>query len=205
MFPEHDGFEELYQKVKNESMLSRDRLLALYNVALYCNGLDGDFAEVGCHAGGTSYLLASVMNKEKKLHSFDSFMGLSEPTEQDRYGSGGFQARKGMSKSDKLATEFFLSVFGDDVVIYDGWIQDTLVSVSDKKFSLVYIDVDLYEPTKLATEFFWNRIIKDGYIVYDDYMWGSTIGVTRYINSTFPSLFLHNHYFVYPQLGIRKP
>jgi O-methyltransferase len=205
MFPEHDGFEELYQIVKGSSMLTRDRLLSLYNVALYCNNLDGDFAEIGCHAGGTSYLLASVMNKGKALHSFDSFQGLSDPVEQDRYDNGSFQAHKGMTKSDKLAAKFLLSVFGDDVIIHDGWIQDTLSEVSDKKFSLVYIDVDIYEPTKLATEFFWNRIVKDGYIVYDDYMWGSTIGVTRYINNSFPNLFLYNHYFVYPQLGIRKP
>jgi len=205
MFPSDIEFDRLYDTVKNNSILSKDRLLSLYSVALYCNSLYGDFAEVGCYKGGTSYLIASVMDIRKQLFAFDSFQGLSEPTDHDRYTDGRFQASKGMTKANKDLTFNFLSVFGDRVQVYDGWIKDTLSNVANNKFSLVYIDVDLYEPTKLATEFFWNRIVSGGYIIYDDYMWGSTIGVTRYINDSFPDKFLFNHYFVYPQLGIRKP
>jgi len=205
MFPKHEGFDSIRETVRPKSLLTTDRLNALYNVAIHCNSLEGDFAEVGCHAGGTSYMLASVMKPDKKLFAFDSFQGLSEMVEQDKDASGNFQLKRGNFVSDKDKTIKYLSIFGDRVKVYDGWIADTLDNVSDRKFSLVYIDLDIYEPTKMAIDFFWSRMVTDSYMVFDDYKWGSTIGVTRAVDQKFSNLFGVCHYFVYPQLGVRHP
>lgn len=205
MFPKHEGFDSIRETVRPKSLLTTDRLNALYNVAIHCNSLEGDFAEVGCHAGGTSYMLASVMKSDKKLFAFDSFQGLSEMTEQDRDAAGNFQLKPKNFASDRDKAIKYLSIFGDRVKVYDGWIADTLVNASDRKFSLVYIDLDIYEPTKMAIDFFWSRMVTDSYMVFDDYKWGSTIRVTRAVDQKFPNLWATCHYFVYPQLGVRHP
>ena len=41
--------------------------------------------------------------------------------------------------------------------------------VSDKAFSFVHIDVDLYQPTIDSLEFFWKKLVDGGFIVVDDY------------------------------------
>ena len=41
--------------------------------------------------------------------------------------------------------------------------------VENNKFSLIHIDVDLYEPTLKSLEFFYPRLVEGGIIVCDDY------------------------------------
>ena len=53
--------------------------------------------------------------------------------------------------------------------IQKGWIPDKFKNVSDKRFSFVHIDVDLYEPTYECLNFFYSRLEKNGVIVCDDY------------------------------------
>jgi hypothetical protein len=44
--------------------------------------------------------------------------------------------------------------------------------VEDRRFKLVHIDVDLYQPTRDSVEFFYPRMVPGGVILCDDY--GST-------------------------------
>ena len=57
----------------------------------------------------------------------------------------------------------------DFVKTYKGWIPEKFFLVEDLKFSLVHIDVDLYEPTLKSLEFFFPRLSDGGIIICDDY------------------------------------
>jgi predicted O-methyltransferase YrrM len=46
---------------------------------------------------------------------------------------------------------------------------DTLADVERDTFSLVHIDVDLYQTAKVCCEFFYPRVCEGGIIVFDDY------------------------------------
>lgn len=48
-------------------------------------------------------------------------------------------------------------------------IPNRFKEVSEKKFSFVHIDVDLYQPIRNSLEFFYNRMLPGGIIVFDDY------------------------------------
>jgi predicted O-methyltransferase YrrM len=50
-----------------------------------------------------------------------------------------------------------------------GWIPERFDIVSDKTFSIVHIDVDLYQPTRDALEFFYPRLNPGGLMICDDY------------------------------------
>ena len=55
------------------------------------------------------------------------------------------------------------------VKTYKGWIPKRFNEVQHLSFSLVHIDVDLYEPTLASLEFFYPRLSKGGVIICDDY------------------------------------
>ena len=58
----------------------------------------------------------------------------------------------------------------DNVVLVKGLFENTLYErLSDKKFSLVLVDCDLYDATKLSLEFVYPRMEKGGIIMFDDY------------------------------------
>jgi O-methyltransferase len=196
MFPKTCGFEGICEVSRHRSMLTEDRLNALYHVGLYCSNLDGDFVELGCHCGGTSFLLSSLLKLDHQLHAFDSFEGLPELTEED----GGHHS-KGQLKADYDTVRNYLP---DRVKLYKGWVEDTLINIKDKPLSLIYIDMDLYAPTKFAITNLWNQLVKGGYMIFDDYLWGATPGIKQVVDEFFPNIFRHNHYFVHPQLGIQK-
>lgn len=199
MFPTQLGFDGMFNSVKSKSMLSEKRLNSLYNVGLYCSNLDGDFAELGCHYGGTSFLLASLLKQGKRIHSFDSFEGMPEHRCDDEahYLTGYLSANYDSVKQ-------YLCSYSDKEVLYKGWVEDELIQVKDVKFSLVHIDLNLYAPTKFSINYMWNRIVDGGFIIFDDYRYPATPGVTRAVNEFFEDLFRYDHYFIEHQLGIMK-
>ena len=62
-----------------------------------------------------------------------------------------------------------LRMYEDRCRYYKGWIPARFAEVSDRKFSFVHIDVDLYQPTRDTLDFFYERVSPGGVIVCDDY------------------------------------
>ena len=56
-----------------------------------------------------------------------------------------------------------------DVQIHSGWIPDIFTTQPNRRYRLVHVDVDLYEPTKGALEYLHSRLVAGGIIVCDDY------------------------------------
>jgi hypothetical protein len=58
-----------------------------------------------------------------------------------------------------------------------------LINNPEKRFSLIHIDVDVYEPTKYILENTWDKIVKGGILILDDY--GTVEGETRAVDEFF--------------------
>ena len=110
-------------------------------------------------------------------HLFDSFQGLSSPSEHD----GSHWAPGNLACPLAVAERRNLAEFGK-THFYPGWIPERFVDVTDKSFAFVHIDVDLYEPTRLSLEFFYPRIQAGGIILCDDYGFTSCPGATRAVD-----------------------
>ena len=71
------------------------------------------------------------------------------------------------------------------VRIYKGWIPERFPEVQNTTFSLVHIDVDLYEPTLESLKFFYERMTPCGVILCDDYGSLSCPGAKRAFDEFF--------------------
>jgi hypothetical protein len=55
-----------------------------------------------------------------------------------------------------------------NVFVHPGLFPDTAAPVADERFSFVHLDADLYESTKSALQFFYQRMISQGVLLSHD-------------------------------------
>jgi O-methyltransferase len=157
-----------YQRLSPKNPYSQDRKWTLREFVRLSNGLPGDLAECGCYEGATAFFMAEA-STSGKLFLFDSFQGLSSPETRDlNRRTDVMPWAKGdlCSSEEKLRAN--LAGF-DDIHILPGWIPERFAEVSQRQFRVLHIDVDLYQPTRDALEFFYPRMVQGGVIVMDDY------------------------------------
>lgn len=126
---------------------------------------EGDIIECGVYKGGSTCKLSVVAKlMGRRLIACDSFSGLPEPKDFDTKHvlSNGSVAiyKKGdyLSTMDEVRAN--LQQFGepDAVELVQGYFQDTLPLLKEKKFALVFIDVDLYESVICCIENLWPAL-----------------------------------------------
>ncbi len=147
-----------------------DRKFNLLHLATATRDVPGDTAECGVFEGASSYLIMKAHDGTEKLHHiFDSFEGLSEPESQDSVTKPSVYKWKAqdLAVSQHVVDEN-LNIFSQRR-LYKGWIPERFPEVSERQFSLVHIDVDLYQPTYDSLAFFYERVSPGGMIVCDDY------------------------------------
>ncbi len=152
-----------------------ERRFVMSSIAAATAGLPGDTAECGVFEGATSYQICKTREHKKDFthHCFDSFEGLSQPTTEDAVtDERAYVWKKSDLTSPLEKTKKNLRRFDSMVQYHPGWIPDKFPDVEHRRFSLVHIDVDLFEPTVASLNFFYPRLVPGGMIVCDDY--GST-------------------------------
>jgi hypothetical protein len=146
------------------------RRIRFHNLVRLLRETSGDepCAEAGCYRGLSAYLIAS---EGVKLHVFDSFQGLSEPSVYDTPDT---DLLADIAKAGHFAaTQEHVAngLAGLDVELHPGWIPESFLNQPERIYRFVHVDVDLYEPTKACLEYFWPRIKPGGMLVSDDYNW----------------------------------
>lgn len=152
------------KRVGSKHFHSYDRVYLLNEIARTVAGLEGDTAECGAYTGASSWFICdNVQGRGKQHHIFDSFEGLSAPSLRDGqyWTAGDLSAPESTIRTN-------LSEF-DFARYYKGWIPSRFHEVSDRKFCLVHVDVDLYQPTLDSIAFFYPRLVHHGVLICDDY------------------------------------
>ena len=156
------------------------RMYQVRNILHSIKGISGHWAECGTFKGSTALLMAeyaqryNLLEKNCHIHLFDSFDGLSKPSEKDM-GTN-------MIEGDYLGTlEEVKSNLSEYSIFkyYKGWIPDRFNDVEDKSFAFVHIDLDFYEPIKDSLDFFIPRMVSGGVILLDDYACFETPGAYK--------------------------
>jgi hypothetical protein len=126
----------------------------------------GDVAEFGVFEGGNAFcslLAGREILKERALHLFDSFAGFPDLSEHDPAQRQSEFAEVTLTKVQNCLAAF------DNVQIHPGFFKDTLGTVRDGRFALIYYDADLYEPALECCEFFYDKLASGSMMLFHDY------------------------------------
>jgi hypothetical protein len=170
-------------------------------MAAYAASLpEGDVIECGCWHGHSTVAIASILADRGfsgRFHVFDSFEGgLSNFTERDEsFFQLSDREKQGLVRQFASDFDFVRSVTERFcfVELHRGWIPACFESFVRMPVRFVHVDVDMYEPTKAALDFFWPSVVTGGCIVVDDYnhtvFEGATRAVNEFLAAKHPRLF----------------
>jgi hypothetical protein len=180
---------EVFSKVSPYTMTSIERVKALMDSVNYIsrNNLDGDIVECGVWKGGS--ILATLLQlkkngNEKTIWMYDTFEGMSEPTEFD-IDNKDRSASQRMAVEDKFTSNVWaystlnevksnLNQVEDhncDLRFVVGKVEESLKNTINlpEKIAILRLDTDWYESTKIELEVLFPRLVKNGILIIDDY------------------------------------
>jgi predicted O-methyltransferase YrrM len=149
----------------------------------------GAFVECGVWKGGSAMAIARTLlsadHRDAELFLFDTFEGMTEPTEHDVSLSGEPAARLLAEASGREASllwaraplEAVRAAVGsvgypaERVRFVQGPVEQTLPDAAPEAIALLRLDTDWYESTRHELEHLYPRLQPGGVLVIDDYGW----------------------------------
>jgi O-methyltransferase len=163
----------------NKTLLSPHKFELLRKHSISVNEIEGDVIEVGLYRGGSFAMLCEI-NPSKHVYGFDTFEGLPQHSPEDnKHVKGEF------SNTSKEIVESLVSHLNNHTVQKGRFPQDINIDLSDKKFSLVHIDVDLYQEHINILNFMYDKVSNGGRIVFDDYNHANCLGAKKAVDLFF--------------------
>jgi hypothetical protein len=165
---------------QGRTLLYYDRLFTIYQVLRNFKSYSGklNFAEIGVYRGGSSYFTAlSAKNLgigDVTLYCFDTFEGHSALDVRSEKDASHYPRLFG--DAEYVDVKKYLEEF-DNVIVLKGRFQDTCSQVENKKFHFVHLDVDIYDPTIFALNFFDKYLDSGAVIIVDDYGFQTCPGI----------------------------
>jgi O-methyltransferase len=193
----------IVRDVREYTMTSAQRVAALCEAVKYIvdKQIEGDIVECGVWRGGSMMAVAKTLqwlgDSDRDLYLFDTFEGMTLPTEND-VEFDGMAAKTLLASSDKSDTESVwcyaplqgvktvLSETGYEpgrMVFVQGRVEETLPESAPERIALLRLDTDWYESTRHELEHLYPRLVPGGVLIIDDYgHWqGARKAVDEYI------------------------
>jgi hypothetical protein len=166
------------------------RFLAHYDLFKKVVDLPGVIVELGVYRGVSMLTWAKLAeifittDPNRIVYGFDSFQGLQDFTDKDgapvpQTGKvvGGWSAEAVRDEVEELIAlcnaDMVLPRRNQRAKLIVGDLADTLPKFLEEnpgvRISLLHFDVDLYKPTKLGLELLYDRVVKGGVVVFDEY------------------------------------
>jgi O-methyltransferase len=173
------------------------------------HGIAGDIVECGVWRGGsmmaTALALLARGETTRHLWLYDTFEGMSEPTEHDRDPSGasaGERLKTSLKDSalwavasldDVQANLCSTGYPAERIHFVRGKVEDTIPGTGPQRIALLRLDTDWYESTRHELQHFYPRLSRQGVLIIDDYgHWqGARRAVDEYFAACSEPVFLH--------------
>ena len=216
-----DGFSDVaardlqfIREAQAFTMTSMARLVALRDAVDYLvsNNISGDIAECGVWRGGSMMLIAKLLldrkDTSRTLYLYDTFEGMSAPTDADKTLDGRKAAQllgeneKGNGKwghgiwcyasIEDVKNNLESTGYPAEKIRYvKGKVEDTIPKTLPGPLALLRLDTDWYESTKHELEHLFPLVASKGILILDDYgVWqGARKAVDEYFRGK--PVFLH--------------
>jgi len=182
-----DEDRDLIKLARPYTMTSWDKLTALV-LAVRHVGLhvpEGDFVECGVWRGGSVHAIArtlmSVGVTDRDIYLFDTFSGMTEPTDRD-VDENGRTAAERLATSSKKARIWALASREDVEAglatldypqerfhLVEGPVEDTIPAQAPASIAMLRLDTDWYESTHHELIHLYDRLVSGGVLIIDDY------------------------------------
>jgi hypothetical protein len=183
------AFATLYAQCKPYTMTSPERMYSLFKAVEYVvkNNIQGDFVECGVWRGGSSMMIALALQhfsaSDRKIYLYDTFEGMSAPTEHDKRFDG-FTAEAELAQSDKaVATSVWCVADLNDVQqnmrltaypfanlhFVQGKVEDTIPQTLPSGIALLRLDTDWYASTYHELVHLYPLLAQNAPLIIDDY------------------------------------
>jgi hypothetical protein len=169
------------------TMTSRERVLAAISAARYIAAarLPGAVIECGVWKGGSVMAILRALldagDATREVYLFDTFEGMTRPTDADRDVSGvGADERLQRGRSTDTiwaraapeeVTQNVLSTGYPNgrVHLVKGRVEDTIPEHAPEQIALLRLDTDWYESTLHELRHLYPRLVRGGVLIIDDY------------------------------------
>lgn len=184
-------YENGFYLTSNTSRMGN--IIAHYELYKRIINLPGDVIELGVFKGGALIQFATYRElleneKSRKIIGFDVF---GEFPQADNEADEKFRQRwiedtgNSFLETDEIYQSLSLKKL-DNVELVKGNIIETLPKYIEEHphliVSLLHIDTDVYRPAKVGLELLYDKVVKNGIIVFDDYgIAGETEAVNEFL------------------------
>jgi hypothetical protein len=197
---------EIVERCKPFTMSSNARLWATISASKYIikNSIEGAFVECGVWRSGSSMAMAlsllDLNTENRNLFLFDTFSGMTEPSDNDVDGRG-VRAKEILDRTPKgngnniwcvagledVKANMASTNYPKELIRYiEGDIVETLKDANNlpDKIALLRLDTDWFDSTKVELEVLYPRLVKGGICIIDDYghWYGARKAVTEYFD-----------------------
>lgn len=197
----------LIASLKPFTMTSAERLWSLLNAVRYVVNEDipGDFAECGVWRGGSVMAMAKELGRlniaDRKIWLYDTFAGMTAPTTNDVEAGTGVTASDMLSSTEVGDGNNVWCVAGradveanvrstgypfENFTFVEGDVAVTLQNSVPDQISLLRLDTDWYESTRIGLEVMYPRLAVGGVCILDDY--GHWQGARKAVDEYFDAL-----------------
>lgn len=199
---------EIVERALPLTMTGVARLQAVVGAVRHCErrGIAGALAECGVWRGGS--VLAMILTlleagtTDRDIYLYDTFEGMTEPTELDVSAIDGSALetwRRAEDAGERPWSQLFdPETFNEDAVrstlidtgypaerihLIAGPVEETLPREAPDSLALIRLDTDWYESTRHELEHLYPRLAEGGVLIIDDY--GHWEGARRAVDEYF--------------------
>jgi len=183
------------------------------------NHIEGCFVECGVWKGGAIMAIIKKLQdldiNNRDVFLFDTFSGMSKPTEHDISQIGynaveNYDSKIKNNHSNVSLDDVKNNVYKTDypksrIHFLKGEVEATLPKTSFDKIALLRLDTDWYESTKAELEYLFPKLSKGGILIIDDYGgWlGARKATTEYIEKNRIKIYLNRIHPTGSRIGIK--
>ena len=199
-----DDDRRIIGQVRPFTMTSSERLWSLIRAVDYVVGdrIEGDFAECGVWRGGSIMTMALRLQElgvtDRPIWLYDTFGGMTAPTAEDVEAGTGRTAAEMLETTEVGDGNNVWCVASEDDVRANvtstgypveefrfvvGDVARTLHEQVPERISLLRLDTDWYESTRLGLEILYPRLSVGGVCILDDY--GHWLGARQAVDEYF--------------------
>jgi O-methyltransferase len=194
----------ILRRVLPYTMTSPTRIAAVCSAVRYveANSIPGAFVECGVWKGGSSMAAALTFRNPRPLFLYDTFEGMTAPTNHDLRASSGESAAHLLGNADKNDRIWCHSPLQEvkrnmestgypagQVTYVEGKVEDTIPGAAPTQIAILRLDTDWYESTRHELTHLYPRLSRGGVLIIDDY--GYWAGARKAVDEYFTgSVFL---------------